>query len=537
VETKYIFVTGGVCSSLGKGIASASIGTLLKSAGLSVFALKLDPYLNVDPGTMSPFQHGEVFVTDDGAETDLDLGHYERFIDVSLSQSSSVSTGKIYLEVLEKERRGDFLGGTIQIIPHITNAIKGKITGAAKESEADVILVEIGGTTGDIEGLPYLEAIRQLRHDLGRDNTLFVHLTLLPYLKASGELKTKPTQASVRDLRSIGIQPDFIVARADMEIGDELIKKISLFCDVHESEVIPAETLDSIYKVPLNYEKYSFAEQIASRLRIGPLNFNMKSWRTLVNKIDADREDLKIALVGKYTGLEDAYLSVIESMKIACYHQGKNLKLVWIDAEKLEQNDKETWKNLKSAKGVIVPGGFGIRGIEGKILAARYAREKKIPYLGLCLGMQIMSIEFLRSVMNDEEITSEEFDENHILDRSKYAIHFLPGQHKDKDKGGTLRLGAYPCTLTKGSLTRKLYGEDLISERHRHRYEFNNEFREILENNGMLIAGYYEEGDLVEIIEMKDHPFMIASQFHPEFKSRPNKPHPLFSGFIEAAAT
>jgi len=535
VDTKYIFVTGGVCSSLGKGIASASIGTLLKAAGLKVFALKLDPYLNVDPGTMSPFQHGEVFVTDDGAETDLDLGHYERFIDISLSKLSSLTTGRVYLEVLEKERRGDFLGGTIQIVPHITNAIKDKIKLAAKKSGADVVLVEIGGTTGDIEGLPYLEAIRQMRHDLGRDNTLYIHLTLLPYLVASGELKTKPTQASVRELRSIGIQPDFIVARADKNITEELIEKISLFCDVETYAVIPAETLNSIYKVPLKFQEYNFAEHIAKKLKLGELNIELDEWRSLVEKIEAKREKIKIALVGKYTGLEDAYLSVIESLKIACYHQGKELDLIWIDSEKLERDDKKAWTQLKEAKGIVVPGGFGIRGIEGKIKAAKYARENKIPYLGLCLGMQIMSIEFLRSVLNDEDITSEEFDEDSVLDRSKYAIHFLPGQHKDKDKGGTLRLGAYPCKLTAGTKTQALYGKDLIEERHRHRYEFNNDFRQAFDDNGMIVSGFYEEGELVEIVEIKDHPFMIGSQFHPEFKSRPNKPHPLFFGFIEAA--
>jgi CTP synthase len=534
LKTKYIFVTGGVCSSLGKGIASASIGALLKSAGLKVFAQKLDPYLNVDPGTMSPFQHGEVFVTDDGAETDLDLGHYERFIDIALSKRSSVTTGKVYLEVLEKERRGDFLGGTIQIIPHITTAIKDRILKAGKESGADVVLVEIGGTVGDIEGLPYLETIRQLRHELGRENTLFIHLTLLPYLAASGELKTKPTQSSVRELRSIGIQPDFIITRADKEITPDILKKVSDFCDVDEQAVIPAPTLNSIYKVPLSFQKHNVVEQIANKLNLGKLKVNLKDWEEVVNKIETERSPLKIALVGKYTGLEDAYISVIESLKIACYHQKQELDLLWIDSEKLEENHKETWDQLKTAKGILVPGGFGIRGTEGKILAAKYARENKVPYLGLCLGMQILSIEYLRYACNDQQITSEEFDEAGKLDRDKYAIHFLPGQHKDKDKGGTLRLGSYPCKLTKGTQTHKLYGLDVIDERHRHRYEFNNIYRDKLEKD-LIISGLYEAGDLVEIVENKNHPFMIGCQFHPEFKSRPQKPHPLFKGLVEAA--
>lgn len=532
---KYIFVTGGVCSSLGKGIASASIGALLKASGLKVFTQKLDPYLNVDPGTMSPFQHGEVFVTDDGGETDLDLGHYERFIDTSLSKLSSVTTGRVYSEVLEKERKGAFLGRTIQIIPHITDAIQNKITEAAKSSGCDIMMIEIGGTVGDIEGLPYLESIRQLRYKLGSENTLFVHCTLLPYLGGSKELKTKPTQASVRELRSIGIQPDFILARADYHIEKELLKKISLFCDVQEEYVIPAQTLKSIYEVPLNFQKNNIVQLIADRLNLGKLKPNLKEWEDLEKKINAKRTPLNIAIVGKYTGLDDAYLSVIESLKIAGYHTGADTKIMWVSSEKLEENDKETWENLRTADGILVPGGFGKRGIEGKILAAKYARENKIPYLGLCLGMQIMSIEFARLALKDNQITSEEFDEEGKLDASKYAIHFLPGQHKDRDKGGTLRLGKYPCKVTKGTKTYELYKSTDIEERHRHRYEFNNEFKEKLEKNGMVFSGIYEKGDLVEIAELKDHPFMIGCQFHPEFKSRPTKAHPLFRGFIEAA--
>ncbi len=535
MNTKYIFVTGGVCSSLGKGITSASIGALLKSAGYKVFTQKLDPYLNVDPGTMSPFQHGEVFVTDDGAETDLDLGHYERFIDIAVSKLSTVTTGQVYLEVLEKERRGDYLGGTIQIVPHITNTIKDKITTAAKESGADIMLVEIGGTVGDIEGLPYLEAIRQMRHEHGRENTLFIHATLLPYLAASGELKTKPTQASVRELRSIGIQPDFIIARADKEIEQELIEKIALFCDVDEHAVISAPTLNSIYKVPIEFEKQQITKHLAEKLGLKNAKPNLKEWHKLVEKIDKEREKTKIALVGKYTGLEDAYLSVIESLKIACYHEDRELDLVWIDAELLEQKDKKTWNELKSVDGILVPGGFGIRGTEGKIQAAKYARENNVPYLGICLGMQLLTIEFLRHVTGDDQITSAEFDEDEILGSEKYAIHFLPGQHKERDKGGTLRLGAYECHLVPGTKTAKLYGDKVISERHRHRYEFNNDFRETIEENGLKVSGEYKEGNLVEIVENIDHPYMVGCQFHPEFLSRPNKPHPLFQGLIHAS--
>ncbi len=535
MPTKYIFVTGGVCSSLGKGIATASIGALLKAAGFKVFTMKLDPYLNVDPGTMSPFQHGEVYVTEDGAETDLDLGHYERFIDENLNEMSSVTTGKIYTEVLQKERRGDYLGGTIQIIPHITEAIKGRITKAAKLSGAKVVMIEIGGTVGDIEGLPYLEAIRQMRHEFGKENTLFVHLTLLPYLKASKELKTKPTQASVRELRSIGIQPDIIMARADKNISTDILEKISLFCDVEKPCVIPAITSKSIYEVPLNLNEYKLAELVAQKLHLGNVTPMLEDWETLVSKIRAKRDPVRIALVGKYTDLDDAYLSVIESLKIACYHQDRDLDLQWIDSEKLADRDEKAWEMLESSDGILVPGGFGTRGIEGKIMAAKYARENKVPYLGLCLGLQIMTIEYARHKLEDPLITSEEFDEEGKLGSDKYIIHFLPGQHKDKDKGGTLRLGAYPCKLVKGTLAQKLYNQDLIFERHRHRYEINNEFVKKLRGSDWQASGIFEEGNLVEIGELKNHPFMIGSQFHPEFLSRPHRPHPLFTGFIEAA--
>lgn len=536
MATKYIFVTGGVCSSLGKGIAAASIGALLKSCGFKVFPQKLDPYLNVDPGTMSPFQHGEVFVTNDGAETDLDLGHYERFIDENATKLSNMTTGRIYSEIIAKERKGDFLGGTIQIIPHITNAIKEKILAAGKNSGADVVIIEIGGTVGDIEGLPYLEAIRQLRYELGTENTLFIHLTLLPYLKGSKELKTKPTQASVRELRSIGIQPDIILARADHAISQEQLDKIGLFCDVEKRAVIPALTVKSIYEVPLNFNEYKIAELIAEKLRLGTVTPQLEAWQNLVTKINSKLTPLKIALVGKYTGLDDAYLSVIESLKIACYHNDHELEVEWISAEKLEKKDEKAWEMLKNCAGILVPGGFGIRGTEGKIMAAQYAREHKIPYLGLCLGMQIMTIEFARHILKDPEITSQEFDEENKIPETKYVIHYLPGQHPRKDMGGTLRLGAYPCKLTPGTKTQKLYGKQEIQERHRHRYEINNAFRRNLEKNGLIVAGIYEKENLIEIMEFEDHPFMIGSQFHPEFLSRPHQPHPLFNGFIAATS-
>ncbi|MBI2453475.1 CTP synthase [Candidatus Peregrinibacteria bacterium] len=535
MQRKYIFVTGGVCSSLGKGIASASIGTLLKACGFKVFPIKLDPYLNVDPGTMSPFQHGEVFVTEDGAETDLDLGHYERFIDENASKLSNVTTGKIYTQVLSQERKGTFLGGTIQIVPHITDAIKNEIKKGGKGSNADIVLVEIGGTVGDIEGQPYLEAIRQMRHELGGVNTLFVHLTLLPYLQASKELKTKPTQASVRELRAMGIQPDIIISRADYPIEKNILQKISRFCDVEAQAVIPAPTVKSIYEVPLNFHKHHLAELIAKKLHLGKVRPNLKSWENLVKKIHANSEEIKIALVGKYTGLDDAYISVIESLKIACYHLNRKLKLIWIDSEKIEKKSKTEWEKFKMASGIIVPGGFGVRGIEGKIMAAKYARENKIPYLGLCLGLQIMTIEFARYKTKNPKITSEEFDEEGKNDKKNYIIHFLQGQHKNRKKGGTLRLGTYPCELKKDTLAYRLYKKNLTHERHRHRYEINNDFRDILEKNGWTPSGIYPKQNLIEIGEIKDHPFMIGSQFHPEFLSRPNKPHPLFSGLIEAA--
>jgi CTP synthase len=534
-HTKYIFITGGVCSSLGKGIAAASIGALLKACGLKVFSLKLDPYINVDPGTMNPFQHGEVYVLADGSETDLDLGHYERFIGENLNQASSVTTGRIYSEVISNERKGVYLGGTIQVVPHITNSIKKKVYEAGENSNADIVLAEIGGTVGDLEGGPYIEAIRQIRREKGQDNTLFVHLTLLPYLKGAKELKTKPTQASVRELRSYGIQPDIIIARADHNITKDLIKKIALFCDVDEQAVISGMTLGSIYEVPLNYHEQNLTQLLANKLLLGVVEPDLRDWTDLNEKIKAKKPQLNIGLVVKYANLEDAYLSVIESLKIACYHQNHELNVFWIDSEKLEDKDEKAWEMLKTADGILVPGGFGTRGMEGKMLAAKYCREKKIPYFGICLGMQIMCIEFMRHITKDNRYTSEEFDEDNQAGADFHVIHFLPGQHKNCEKGGTLRLGTYPCQLAKGTKSRSLYRLEMIEERHRHRYEFNNKFRKEMEKNGLIPSGIYPEADLVEITEMKNHPFMVGCQFHPEFLSRPNSPHPLFRGFVEAS--
>ncbi|OGJ65381.1 CTP synthase [Candidatus Peribacteria bacterium RIFCSPLOWO2_01_FULL_51_18] len=559
IETRYIIVTGGVCSSLGKGIAISSIGAIMKACGFKVFVQKLDPYLNVDPGTMSPFQHGEVFVTDDGAETDLDLGHYERFIDEPMSKHSTVTTGQIYQDVLMKERRGDFLGGTIQIVPHITNAIKLRIREAAAENQAEIMMIEIGGTVGDIEGQPYLEAVRQLKSELGPTKIFHVHLTLLPYLKGSKELKTKPTQHSVGELRRHGLQPDVILARADYRIEKELLQKISRFCDVVPEAVIPALTVNSIYDVPLNFQKYNIAKIIGKKLDLGELRPDMSEWVAGQKRHEQAIKPVKIALVGKYTDLEDAYLSVIEAIKTAAVHRGHKAEIVWIDSEKLEAKDAETWKLLQSCKGLVVPGGFGTRGIEGKIAAAHYARTKKVPYLGLCLGAQLLTIEFARASLKDPKLTSEEFDEAGKLPKSKYVVHFLPGQNAGRAKGGTLRLGAYKCKLKKGTKAFEAYGSttlttggsttlttggsttlttggvEEISERHRHRYEFNNSLKKKLEDKGLIFSGEWPETGLMEIVELKNHPFMLGSQFHPEFKSRPHRPHPLFAAFMGAA--
>jgi CTP synthase len=539
---KFIIVTGGVCSSIGKGIATASIGAIMKACGFKVFVQKLDPYLNVDPGTMSPFQHGEVFVTDDGAETDLDLGHYERFIDEPMSRLSTVTTGQIYQDVLSKERRGDFLGGTIQVVPHITDAIKRRMLEAAEKSGAEIMMIEIGGTVGDIEGEPYLEAVRQLKGELGRERIFHAHLTLLPYLKGSKELKTKPTQLSVRELRRIGLQPDMILARADYKIPRELLDKISTFCDVPREAVVAAHTVHSIYDVPLEFQQSDVARVIGERLGLGVLQPDMTRWEKGRERYEAATKSVPIALVGKYTHLEDAYLSVLESIKSAAVHCGVKAEIVWIDSEKLERNDPEVWKELRRCRGIVVPGGFGTRGIEGKIAAAQYARTKKVPYLGLCLGAQLLTIEFARAKLKDPELTSEEFDEKQRLPRSKYVVHFLPDQSAGRAKGGTLRLGAYRCKVKKGTKAYVCYFgkggtpssvSGHVSERHRHRYEFNNTLRKKLEEKGLLFSGVWEETGLMEIVELKGHPFMLGSQFHPEFQSRPHRPHPLFAGFLQ----
>jgi CTP synthase len=528
---KYVFVTGGVTSSLGKGITAASIGRLLKARGLHVSILKLDPYINVDPGTMSPYQHGEVFVTDDGAETDLDLGHYERFIDENLTQLSNVTTGRIYQAVIAKERRGDYLGGTVQVIPHITNEIKERISRVARDGSPDVVIVEVGGTVGDIESLPFLEAIRQLRKDVGRANVLYVHVTLLPALAATGELKTKPTQHSVKELRGIGIQPDVIVLRSDSEVPDEIREKIALFTDVDVDAVIPAPTAETIYEVPLQFEDHGLGRRIVRELGLGDPEAepDLASWRTLVEKIKRDKPELEIALVGKYIELPDAYLSVTEALKHAGWAHDVDVKVRWVDSEALTKENLH--QALDGAAGIVVPGGFGHRGIEGKVLAAHFARDHKVPYLGLCLGLQCAVIEFAREVVGSKDVNSTEFD----MFTSNPVIDFMPDQRELEDKGGTMRLGLYPAKLTPGSKAAAAYGQEVIYERHRHRFEVNNQYRATLEGAGMLLSGQSPDGRLVEIVELKDHPWFVASQFHPEFKSRPERPHPLFDGFIAAS--
>ncbi len=525
---KYIFVTGGVVSSVGKGITVASIGTILKGRKLSVTAQKLDPYLNVDPGTMSPYQHGEVFVTRDGAETDLDLGNYERFIDVKLTAESSVTSGQIYSSVIAKERRGDFLGGTIQVVPHVTTEIKNRFKQLAETSKADVVIIEVGGTVGDIEGQPFLEAARQMRNEVGRDNILYVHVTLLPYLNSTKELKTKPTQHSVNELRRIGIQPDIIVCRSDYPISEEIRNKISLFCDVERKAVIPLPSVSTIYEVPLVLEEEGLGQLVVDKLKLNPQPLELGQWREMVNLIKTPREPVKIALVGKYVELEDAYFSVREALCHAILHHGRDLELIWVPSETLENGGD--YSVLRSVQGIVIPGGFGIRGIEGMVQAATYARENKIPYLGLCLGMQVMVIEFARYALDSEEANSTEFNPD-----TPYPVIDLMLDQKGKIKGGTMRLGDYPCQLLSGSRAAKAYGQDLIYERHRHRYEFNNEYRERLEKAGMVFSGLSPDGWLVEVCEIADHPWMVACQFHPEFGSRPSHPNPLFRDFIGAA--
>jgi CTP synthase len=526
--TRYIFLTGGVVSSLGKGVAAASIGRILKARGLRVVIQKLDPYLNVDPGTMSPFQHGEVFVLDDGTETDLDLGHYERYTGVSLTRHSNLTTGQIYSEILMRERRGDFLGGTVQVIPHITDEIKRRIRVAAEVSQADVAIVEIGGTVGDIEGLPFLEAIRQMRRDVGPDNICYVHLTLLPYIRATEELKTKPTQHSVAELRSIGVHPDVLLCRADYPIAPDLLDKIALFGDVDRDAVIPLETASTIYEVPLTLEQYGLGDYLVRRLKLDVPPPDLEAWRDLVARIKAPEGEVRIALVGKYVGLHDAYYSVHEALTHACAVYRRKLVLDWVDSEELERT--RDLSPLGRADGIIVPGGFGERGIEGMILAARYAREHQVPYFGLCLGLQVMVIELARQVFGDGTANSTEFTQC-----PHPVVDLMPDQRGIVDKGGTMRLGTYPCALLPGSRAQAAYGAELIHERHRHRYEINNDYRDRLAEAGMVWSGQAPDGHLVEIGELADHPWMLGSQFHPEFKSHPDAPHPLFREFVAAA--
>jgi CTP synthase len=526
---KYVFVTGGVTSSLGKGITAASIGRILKARGVNVSILKLDPYINVDPGTMSPYQHGEVFVTDDGAETDLDLGHYERFIDENLSQLSNVTTGRIYQAVIGKERRGDYLGGTVQVIPHITNEIKERIQRASRDGDPDVVIVEVGGTVGDIESLPFLEAIRQMRKDVGRANVLYVHVTLLPALAATGELKTKPTQHSVKELRGIGIQPDIIVLRSDHPVSDEIREKIALFTDVATDAVIPAETAETIYEVPLLFEEAGMGDLIVRELGLPAREPDLSTWRAMVERIKRPKPVLEIALVGKYIELPDAYLSVTEALKHAAWANEVDAKIRWIDSESLTHDNLHD--RLEGAAGILVPGGFGHRGIEGKVLAAHFAREHRIPYLGLCLGLQCGVIELARSALGTKDANSTEFD----MFTQNPVIDFMPDQRDMEEKGGTMRLGLYPARLTPGSKAAAVYGTEVIYERHRHRFEVNNRYRSLLENAGMLLSGQSPDGRLVEIVELRDHPWFVASQFHPEFRSRPERPHPLFDGFVASA--
>ena len=529
--TKYIFLTGGVVSSVGKGVTTAALGKLMKERGFAVSIQKLDPYINVDPGTMSPYQHGEVYVLDDGSETDLDLGHYERFTDARLSRVCNLTSGQIYSNVIAQERRGDFLGGTIQTIPHITNEIKARIREVGQVTGAELVLVEVGGTVGDIESLPFLEALRQIRSEIGRENSLFVHVTWLPYIGATGELKTKPTQHSVRELRSIGISPDVIVARSDYPVGENLREKIALFCDVEPKAVIPVITTDILYEVPLRLEAQGLGDYITHRLGLSESKRpDWSEWERLVAQERTDRPRVCVAIVGKYVELQDAYMSVREAVRHASLAVGVETELLWLHSAELEKG--KGWEELRRAHGIIVPGGFDHRGIEGKISAARYARQSQVPYLGLCLGMQAMVIEFGRHVLGSEDTNSTEFDPH----TPHPVIDLLPEQRGIGDKGGTMRLGLYPCELVPGTAAQRAYAVPAIEERHRHRFEFNNTYREILAEHGMVYSGMSPDGKLVEIAELADHPFMLGSQFHPEFLSRPNRPHPLFRAFIEAVA-
>ncbi|MHB8574809.1 MAG: CTP synthase [Dehalococcoidia bacterium] len=526
---KYIYVTGGVVSSVGKGITTAALGRIFKSRGITVCIQKLDPYLNVDPGTMSPYQHGEVFVTADGAETDLDLGHYERFIDQDLTRASSVTTGQIYQAVISRERRGDYLGGTIQAVPHLTNEIKARIRCVAQETGVEVVIIEVGGTVGDIESQPFLEAIRQMRNEEPRENTLSIHVSFLPYVGASGELKTKPTQHSVRELRSMGIQPDVIVCRSDHPVPDELTAKVALFCDVEQRAVIPLLTADTIYRVPLILEDSGLGDFAIEKLHLHAGGRDMAEWRALIEQMTHPERSLEVAVVGKYVQLHDAYMSVRESLTHAGIHHRAEVRVRWVQSEDVTEDNVEHL--LAGVDGIVVPGGFGERGIEGKILAARHARERRIPYLGLCLGMQVMVIEFARHVFGTNDVNSTEFSPKTGVP----VISLLSEQTGVSDKGGTMRLGGYPCQLQPGTRAQAAYGADEVTERHRHRYEFNNAYKRILEQQGLIASGLSPDGTLVEISELRDHPFMLGSQFHPELRSRPNRPHPLFRDFVGAA--
>jgi len=530
MTTKYLFFTGGVVSSVGKGVTAAATGLLLKERGFKVAVQKLDPYINVDPGTMSPYQHGEVFVLDDGAETDLDLGHYERFIDIRLTRVSNFTSGQVYAEIISKERRGDFLGGTIQVIPHITNEIKRRVGLVAKETGAEIVLVEVGGTVGDIESQPFLEALRQLRNEVGRENVFFIHVTWMPYIGATGELKTKPTQHSVAALRSIGISPNMIIARSDYPIEDGICDKIALFCDVEKDAVVPMVTSDVLYEVPLILEKVGVGDFLVEKLGLKATRKpDMKPWIKLVDAVRKPKPTVKIALVGKYVELQDAYMSVREALKHAALANDVEVEIGWVHSVNLEKD--KGWDIVQNADGIVVPGGFGSRGIEGKIMAARYAREKKIPYLGLCLGMQVMTIEFARRILNLEDANSTEFDRG----TESPVIDLMIDQRSISDMGGTMRLGLYPCILQKGTRAAEAYGVPQVEERHRHRFEFNNAYRAEFEKAGMVFSGMSPDGKLVEIAELADHPYMVGSQFHPEFLSRPMRPHPLFVGLLKAA--
>ncbi|MCA1010920.1 CTP synthase [Halobacillus halophilus] len=528
-ETKYIFVTGGVVSSLGKGITAASLGRLLKNRGLKVTIQKFDPYINVDPGTMSPYQHGEVFVTDDGAETDLDLGHYERFIDINLNKFSNVTTGKVYSNVIKKERRGDYLGGTVQVIPHITNEIKERVFRAAHETNADVVITEIGGTVGDIESLPFLEAIRQIKSDIGRDHVMYIHCTLVPYLKAAGEMKTKPTQHSVKELRSLGIQPDVIVLRTEMEISEDMKEKIALFCDINKNAVIEAGDADTLYHVPITLQAQNLDQLTCDHFGLDCPPADMTEWNQLINQVKNLEEKATIALVGKYVELPDAYISVVEALKHAGYSFNADVEVKWVNSEFITSSNVQ--EQLQDADGILVPGGFGDRGIEGKIEAIRYAREHRVPFLGICLGMQLATVEFARNVLGLKGAHSAEINPS----TPHPIIDLLPEQKEVSDLGGTLRLGIYPSRLKEGSRALEAYGEEVIYERHRHRFEFNNHYRDQMEAAGFNFSGTSPDGRLIEIIEVEDHPWFVASQFHPEFKSRPTRPQELFYGFVGAA--